>query len=340
VPRFVDVDARTCCVSPSDAGAKRGELDALVAVHMFGHVCDVPRLRDAIDGKPIIEDCAQSLGSRLFGRSTGTFGDVAVYSFRSGKYLSVGEGGALFAADPVLLSRLVQLVPTLAPATRAAECRHVVRSYVRSKLRSRPLYGLIGCTLWRAYNRTVSDAAKSPLTVGAAFRTDVALARRRAPSLESAIRFRRSHADLYAAAVPQAFVCAETRGAFFNRSQFPLFLCSAAQRDAVAAHLFARGVDASRPYHDIARVARQFYGYRGDCPEAERVSGRVLVIPNHEQLTPEEVQHIVRSVGSALEATAAAGLSRPYIRIQPKPPLFAERRAVQRGGCTARNTPT
>ena len=94
-PRFIDVDRATCRVSAEDLSSKASTVDAVIAVHTFGHVCDVDQMRDAAPGKPIIEDCAQALGSTLNGRSVGLFGDVAAWSFHSGKYVSVGEGGAL-----------------------------------------------------------------------------------------------------------------------------------------------------------------------------------------------------------------------------------------------------
>ena len=54
----------------ADVGDVEGldEVDAVVAVHMFGNLCDMPGLRKAAPGKSFIEDCAQALGSRLGGR--------------------------------------------------------------------------------------------------------------------------------------------------------------------------------------------------------------------------------------------------------------------------------
>src|SRR5947209_9753902 len=74
-PRFIDVGRSTFCMSPGDLAAKASEIDAVIAVHMFGNVCDTPALRDAAPGKPIIEDCALSLGSKLNGKMTGALTD-------------------------------------------------------------------------------------------------------------------------------------------------------------------------------------------------------------------------------------------------------------------------
>jgi dTDP-4-amino-4,6-dideoxygalactose transaminase len=96
-PRFIDVECGTFCLSATDLDEKKSQMDAVIAVHMYGNVCDIPKLQKVAPGILVIEDCALSLGSRLDNRMTGSLGEIAVFSFRSGKYLSVGEGGAIFS---------------------------------------------------------------------------------------------------------------------------------------------------------------------------------------------------------------------------------------------------
>lgn len=308
-PRFVDVDPSTLCVSLEDLSVKQAGIDALIVVHMFGNVADVPRLRASLRGQPIVEDCAQSLGSQLRGQPTGRFGDVSVFSFRSGKYLSVGDGGALFTTRDVLRGRATRLVSDLPAISRGEELAHVVRTYARSKLRSRPLYGLVGHALWQTYNRRVSYVSKSPLVVGRAFRSDLVLTRDRLAALGRAIEARRAHADLFSRIWEgqPLTLSREPPPAFYNRYQFPILLPTAALRETVAASLQARGIDTSRPYSDIAAVAAAHYGYTGDCRASEQIAERVLVVPNHERLTPAVVQRIASGVTAALrDATRLA----------------------------------
>ena len=108
--RFVDVDPATCCMSTEDVARKIDDLDAIIGVHMFGNLCDIPGLVMVAGGKPVIEDCAQAIGSLLGGSPAGSFGAVSVFSFRSGKYLSVGEGGAVYAPDEALRSHIAEIV--------------------------------------------------------------------------------------------------------------------------------------------------------------------------------------------------------------------------------------
>jgi dTDP-4-amino-4,6-dideoxygalactose transaminase len=84
------------------------------------------------------------------------------------------------------------------------------------------------------------------------------------------------------------------------------------QRDAMAKHLLKTQIDTSRPLDKVAGVATHHYGYANDCPTAERLSKRTLVIPSYHSLTDKEVDSLAQSVNdgwSQIEnrADAAAG---------------------------------
>ena len=314
VPRFIDVEPSTFCISSDDLSAKRAQVDAVIAVHMFGNVCNVPELRDVVGGKPIIEDCALSLGSRLNGRPTGTLGEIGVFSFRSGKYLSVGEGGALYANDPELRRSLSRSISAL-PASKAGdELVHIVKTYLRSALRSKPLYGWLGHALWERYNQRAEYSDKSPISLTQPFKTDLTLAAKRLPTLDLIIQRQRDIAQRYASSLrlPPGMLCLEEPGAFYNRYQYPILFPTQEQRDAMAKHLLKTQIDTSRPLDEVAGVASHHYGYANDCPAAERLSKRTLVIPSYHSLTDNEVDSLAQSVNdgwSQIEnrAHAAAG---------------------------------
>jgi perosamine synthetase len=293
-PRFIDVDPSTFCMSAVDLKAKSSEVDAVIAVHMFGNVCDMPSLREAMPGKPIIEDCALSLGSRLDGKMTGTFGDAAVISFRSGKYLSVGEGGALFAKDPSIRARSLGLISSLSTPGRKEELIHVIKTFLRSTLRSKPFYGLAGYALWEAYNRKAEFSAKSPVVEGQIYRTDLTLTRARLNQLDTAIQRRRANADYLATALnfESSMLCHEAPRTFYNRYQYPITFPSSEDRDFMVDYLHKRQIDSSKPVQDAAEIGRAYYDYKGDCPTAELLSKRTLVIPSYQTLERSEIENI------------------------------------------------
>ena len=71
---------------------------AIVAVHLYGLPCEIDKIKKICDKKKIvlIEDCAQSLGSKIRGRNVGTYGDMSIFSFHQQKNMTtLGEGGML-----------------------------------------------------------------------------------------------------------------------------------------------------------------------------------------------------------------------------------------------------
>jgi perosamine synthetase len=299
--RFIDIDPETYCMSPTDLAAKSSEVDAVIAVHMFGNMCDIPTLRQAAPEKPFIEDCAQALGSRFGGRAAGSFGEIAVFSFRSGKYVSAGEGGAVYCGQPDLKSRVSKLIRELPIPSRVDECVHVVKTYLRSLLRSKPLWGLIGSRLWTAYSAKVSITSQAAIVLGQIYETDRDTTLRRLPLLGPWIEKQRSNALHYAEnlSVDAEILCSEAPGAFFNRLQYPLLLPTSDQCERLAQRLREKQISTARPYRDIAEIAATHYGYTGDSPRAERVAKTVLVIPCSHSISAADVKRITRCVNLA-----------------------------------------
>ncbi len=305
-PYFIDVDPDTYCMSAADLAAKSSHVDAVIAVHMFGNVCDVPALQRAVPGKPIIEDCAQALGTRLEDRTAGSFGEIAVFSFRSGKYISVGEGGAVHCSRPDIESRVSTLINQLPAPSRAEEYVHVFKTYFRSLLRNRPLWGLIGSRLWSAYGKSVRFTSQAQIAITQIYETDLYTAIRRLPVLSSFIERQRSNADYYLrnSAVDGDMLCWERPSTFTNRLQYPLLLPTSLECDQLATRLRKDQISTARPYKEIAAIAAKHYGYIGDCPGAERIAKTVLVIPCNHALKTAEVMKISNSVNRAWKHVA------------------------------------
>jgi perosamine synthetase len=95
-PVFVDIDPVTWCIDPDQVEAAiTPRTRAIVAVHLYGNLCDMAPLRQIADrhGLYLIEDAAEALGSEWQGRKAGSIGDVGVFSFHGTKTLTTGEGG-------------------------------------------------------------------------------------------------------------------------------------------------------------------------------------------------------------------------------------------------------
>jgi len=123
IPLLVDIDPATFTMDPErlkdaikahnqSAGTSMGRLKAIIPVHLYGHPCDMSSIEDIAKRHDllIIEDCAQSHGAGIDGRKTGTWGDMAAFSFYPTKNLgALGDGGALVTSDGALAAKACAL---------------------------------------------------------------------------------------------------------------------------------------------------------------------------------------------------------------------------------------
>ncbi len=74
---------------------------AIIPVHLGGWPVDMPELMALAESHAlaVIEDCAQAHGATVHGRSVGSFGDFAAFSFCQDKILTTGGEGGLLALD-------------------------------------------------------------------------------------------------------------------------------------------------------------------------------------------------------------------------------------------------
>jgi len=114
---LVDIDPATYTMDPAAlAAALRrpppGRPAAVLPVHLYGQPADLAAIRDLAraHGLRLIEDCAQSHGAQFAGRCTGTFGDLACFSFYPTKNLAaLGDGGAVVTDDSDLAVKLREI---------------------------------------------------------------------------------------------------------------------------------------------------------------------------------------------------------------------------------------
>lgn len=114
IPHFVDVSERTLGMDAaklddylSKIGIFQGNklvnrdtgnvIRAVVPMHTFGHPVDLDNLLVVCNkyNLLLIEDAAESLGSKYKGKHTGSYGLVSAVSFNGNKIITTGGGGAI-----------------------------------------------------------------------------------------------------------------------------------------------------------------------------------------------------------------------------------------------------
>jgi len=108
IPVFADVDSLTGNLDPESARKKISKkTKAIIAVHLFGQLCDMDSLLDIARDHQIslIEDCAQAHLAEYKGRKVGIIGDIGCFSLQQSKQITTGDGGITITNDEKLAQR-------------------------------------------------------------------------------------------------------------------------------------------------------------------------------------------------------------------------------------------
>ena len=112
VPVLADVDQETLCIDPLDIKRKLSDkTKAIIPVHYGGHPCEMDDIR-AVTGSrhiTVIEDAAHAPFAKYKGKTVGTLGDAACFSFYATKNLTTAEGGMLTTNDKNLADKASSL---------------------------------------------------------------------------------------------------------------------------------------------------------------------------------------------------------------------------------------
>ena len=171
-PVFIDVDKSTMGLSPDAVKAWLAEygeirngqcynrktgrrIKACVPMHTFGHPVRIEELAAVCQEWDIelVEDAAESIGSRYKGRHTGLFGKVGVLSFNGNKTITTGGGGALLFNDEEL-GALAKHLTTQAKIPHRWEFRH---DHIGYNYRMPNINAALGCAQLEHLDEYIAD---------------------------------------------------------------------------------------------------------------------------------------------------------------------------------------
>jgi dTDP-4-amino-4,6-dideoxygalactose transaminase len=235
----------------------------IMPVQLNGRTADMDALGAIAreHGLFIVEDSCQALGSKFKGKCAGTFGLAGSISFYPSKTLGCfGDGGAVITDDDALADRV-----------------RILRDHGRGH------DGNVG--MW-GYNSRLDNVQAAILRIKLR-RYDEYVARRRAIAAMYQQRLG-ARPELLLPPAPDA-----------QPEHFDIFQnyeIEADNRDALRAHLEARGVKTIIQWG--GKVIHQFpkLGLGAPLPYAERMSQRFMLLPMNTALADDDVQYICDSI--------------------------------------------
>lgn len=265
-PVFADIDPDTFNLSPqAAASAVTGRTKAVIPVDLFGQIAPIDAIAAAIPGMPIVEDAAQSIGAtRKIGDRTVRAGEAATigtFSFFPSKNLGgYGDGGMTVTQDGELAERL-----------RRLRVHGGMKTYFHEEV---------------GYNSRL-DALQAAVLLA------------KLPHLEGWSAARRRNAAYY----DNAFAgMADLRTPVIdpaNVSIYNQYTLRVARRDALQAHLRAKGIGNSiyypLPLHLQPCFAHLGYS-EGAFPESEKAAKEVISLPVYPELATSELDEVIDAV--------------------------------------------
>jgi perosamine synthetase len=258
-PVFADSHANSWQVDPNDV--KRclsSRTRAIMAVHLYGHPCDMDDLMALIDKRRLylIEDCAEAIGSEYDGRRVGNYGDVSCFSFFGNKTITTGEGGMVVTNSNAIADRVRRI-----KGQGLAPNREYWHDLVGYNYRMTNIAAAIGC----AQLERIEDIIKRKIAIAHTYRR----------KLEG---------------VPVHFhqCAANTKHTFWMCS---ILTENASDREPLREHLKAYGIE-TRPLLFPVHTMPIYPGQPGDFPVAEDLSARGINLPSYPGLNDNDIDYI------------------------------------------------
>tara|TARA_A100001011_G_C14306047_1_gene843188 strand:+ start:756 stop:1601 length:846 start_codon:yes stop_codon:yes gene_type:complete len=110
VPVWVDSNLDDYTIDIDDLNRKiNKDVKAIIAIDLFGHVCNYNEILKIASSYniPVIQDAAQSFGSRFNNKITGSYSDITCFSFRPAKNLyCMGDGGGVVSKNENYINQI------------------------------------------------------------------------------------------------------------------------------------------------------------------------------------------------------------------------------------------
>jgi len=245
----------------------------MIPVHYGGLPCEIEELRQIANRKKIylIEDAAESLGSKINKKMTGTLGDLSILSFAPNKIITTGEGGAVLTNSKKLFEKLKLI---------RSHGRLENSNYFKSSLK--PKYVSLGYN-WRM-----------PSMIAA-------LGVSQLKRIEKLIKMRQKNAHFLSSKLKKfsgITLPSEPKDSKHVFQLYSILLSNSNKRNSLMNYLTKKGIMSKVYFEPINKT--DFYKKikfkQSNLQNTDDISGRILSLPMYPSLSQNELQYMVNSI--------------------------------------------
>jgi len=258
-PIFVDINDDLLMNTSIIEKVITDKTKAIIPVHLMGHVCDMDKILEIAKkhNLEVIEDAAQSVGSKYKNKNTGTFGKIGCFSLHPLKNLSgITDGGIVITDD--------------------LDIANYIRQIRNHGLIDRDTQNIIG-----RVSRLNSLAA--------------VILNYRLKKLNSIIETRRESAKIYDNLLKdiKGIQIIEVSNDIYHT--YHTYIIKARHRDALSSYLLENGVETRIHYPILIHKQKPFNKQKVFLKNTEKLSFEILTLPIA-NVTAEDIEYIVKTI--------------------------------------------
>ncbi len=263
-PVFIDIDPKTFNIDAANIEkAVTKKTKAILPVHLFLQTADMDVILDVAKRHSlgVLEDAAEAFGMEFNGKKAGTMGDIGIYSFYPTKTLGgYGDGGLLTTDNDELAARLKML-----------RVHGSAKRYYHDEV---------------GYNSRLDSIQAAILDIKLKY-------------IEKSIATRKEIGKKYTSLLKDVGDLELPYIAPNRREVYYVYSILTDKRDALAEYLKEKGVGTTiyypLPLH-MQKCFEEMGHKKGDFPNAEKTSERILALPIYPELGDDEIDYTISCV--------------------------------------------
>ena len=246
------------------------QLDTLVLTNLFGIHNDIDAVRQTIGSATIIVDNAHGYGLPVEG-------DFCVYSINQGKFPSLGEGGILYVNNPAYAELIQAQYAALKGYSIVQETKLYLTILLKALMHTPCIYRAL--TL-RMKQKRSSVACRSKVVLKRMAKGVNRMYQQTLPTISQEIANQQHNAQAIA---DYLLDHKWAQRAWWGENAFML-IAQTEEPKVLKNHLMQHGVESATHFARAIEWAREFGYTPGECPTAEQMTKKLLMIPTYKQI--------------------------------------------------------
>jgi dTDP-4-amino-4,6-dideoxygalactose transaminase len=270
---------------------------AVVLVHAFGiGITNIGQLRDRVPYEVFfIEDCAQSMGSEIRGKQTGSFTEIGFFSFNRGKNLPTCGGGCIITTDEKIAGTIAKNISRLKEEGIFFKVAVPLQSLIFHLATNPYIYGLT--YKFASYFKETAPPKDIVIQKNNHFRAALGLRLMKKREALFSQRYKNGMflinalKDLKEIILPK--ILNDSRPVF---NRLPVIFKDLRRRQEVKKRLWRQGIETSDMYSQpLHRMFNLGYG-KEEFPNANYFTEHLLVLPVHPGVKQEDLMKMIKVI--------------------------------------------